>query len=96
MAIDSDILYHLSLYVYGKSGRSESAIRTVQQICTNHLLNKCRVEIVDLEETPEAGQHDCILATPTLIRKKPDPEYRIIGDLSDMAKVLSSLGITSS
>jgi circadian clock protein KaiB len=95
MAEKLETLYHLRLYVYGKSERSESAIRSVQQICTTHLLNENHLEIIDLAETPGAGQEDCILATPTLIRKKPAPEYRIIGDLSETAKVLSSLGITS-
>lgn len=93
MAGDIETLYDLKLYVFGKTGRSESAIRTLQQICATHLLNKCHLEIVDLADTPGAGQQDCILATPTLIRKKPTPEYRIIGDLSETAKVLSSLGI---
>ena len=34
-----------------------------------------------------------ILATPTLIRVSPEPVVRLIGELSDSAKVLAALGI---
>ncbi len=93
MVSNIDRFYDLRLYVYGKTEKSESAIRSVKRICATQPPGHCNFEIIDLSETPELGQQDCILATPTLIRRKPPPEQRIIGDLSETAKVLLSLGI---
>lgn len=44
-------------------------------------------------EDPEAAERDRVLATPTLIKELPPPLRRIIGDLSDRAKVLLALEI---
>ena len=44
-------------------------------------------------EDPEAAERDRVLATPTLIKALPPPLRRIIGDLSDRAKVLLALEV---
>lgn len=93
MASQSELFYEMRLYVFGKTGKSEAAVRTVEKICTSYLKGNCSLEVVDLSENPERAKEDCILATPLLLRLKPTPECRIIGDLSKVAEVLSSLGI---
>jgi len=35
-----------------------------------------------------------ILATPTLVKKGPEPERRMIGDMSNRARVLAGLGLS--
>ncbi len=90
-----DTRYTLKLYIFGKTGKSESAIETIEKICQTHLRDNCTLEIIDLSERPELGQQDNILVTPTLIKKKPAPECRIIGNFSKTAEVLASLNIES-
>lgn len=91
--MESGIHYELRLYIFGTSGKSESAIRSLERICQHQLKDSCTLEIIDLSENPETAVSDQILATPTLIRRKPTPECRIIGDLSKTADVLSALKI---
>jgi len=46
------------------------------------------IEVVDLLENPQLGHEHQIVAIPTLVRKFPTPERRIIGDLSNTERVL--------
>jgi len=50
-------------------------------------------EIPDVLEHPQRAEDDRILATPTLIKQLPPPLRRVIGDLSDKAKVLLGLEV---
>jgi circadian clock protein KaiB len=49
--------------------------------------------VIDLLENPQLARGDQILATPTLVRKLPEPIKRIIGDLSNTERVLVGLNI---
>ena len=89
----TDAFYNFRLYIYGKSAKSQVAVKTLEKICTTFLAKRSRYEIVDLSEEPERGRQDHIIATPILIRLEPLPERRIIGDLSETDKVLSALGL---
>lgn len=42
---------------------------------------------------PQAAEDNQILATPTLIRRSPLPERRLLGDLSPTQTVISVLGL---
>lgn len=86
-------IYLLKLYVTGANPRTERAIANLQQICDAELEGRYSLEIIDVLEDPEAAERDRVLATPTLIKELPPPLRRIIGDLSDRAKVLLALEI---
>ena len=51
------------------------------------------LEVVDVLEHPQLAEDEKILATPTVIKKSPSPARRVIGDLSDLEKVLCGLDI---
>ncbi len=51
------------------------------------------LEIVDVINNPDAAEVNNILATPTLIKEKPGPTTRVLGDLSDMQKVGAALDL---
>ena len=55
--------------------------------------NNYEITIVDVLEQPAIAEEDKIMATPTLIKLTPYPSRRIVGDLSDQAKVLAILGV---
>ena len=88
-------IYLLKLYVTGASPRTESAIANLRHICDRELDGRYTLQIIDVLEDPEAAERDRVLATPTLIKQLPPPLRRIIGDLSDRAKVLLALEISA-
>jgi circadian clock protein KaiB len=85
--------YQLVLYVTGASPNSVRAINNIKEICETFLNDNYSLEIIDVHQTPEVAQREQIIALPTLIKKGPIPERRLVGDLSDRAKVLRGLGI---
>ena len=49
--------------------------------------------MIDLLEDPRLGRGDQILALPTLVRRLPSPIKKIIGDLSNVERVLVGLDL---
>jgi circadian clock protein KaiB len=81
------------LYVVDEGPSSARAMANLSAICKNHLPDNHQIEIVDLLEDPRRVLSDHIVATPTLIKLSPAPVRKIIGDLSEEAKVLLALGL---
>lgn len=83
----------LKLYVAGQSPKSIAAFKNLKKICDTHLKGKYKIKIIDLLVNPHLGKGDQILAIPTLIRQLPEPVKKIIGDLSNVDRVLIGLDI---
>ena len=81
------------LYVEGETSGSLAALANMEKICTKHLRGRYRIEVIDLLVQPELAKNDQVLAAPTLVRKFPEPEKRIIGDLSDTKRLLKWLEV---
>lgn len=86
----------LRLYIAGQTPKSVRAINNLREICRTHLEGRYSIEVVDLMVNPEVGRTDQILAIPTLVRRLPAPLTRIIGDLSNVERVLVGLNIIRS
>ncbi len=78
----------LRLYVAGQTPKSVAAFGNLKRICEEHLAGRYRIEVIDLSQNPHLANHDQIVAVPTLVRKLPEPIKRIIGDLSNIQRVL--------
>lgn len=83
----------LRLYVTGQSPNSTKALANVQQLLEEVVPNRHQLEVIDVLNEPVLAERDGIIASPTLVKRHPPPVRRIIGDLSDREKVLSSLEI---
>jgi len=83
--------YQLRLYIAGRTSRSEAALRNLHAICETHLKGQYGIEVVDLLVNPQLAKGDQILAVPTLVRLLPPPVKKIIGDLSNIERVLVGL-----
>lgn len=83
----------MTLYVTGTSPRAQVAISNLERICQQELQGQYELEIIDVLEHPQRAEDEKILATPTLIKQLPPPLRRVIGDLSDKAKVLLGLEV---
>lgn len=85
--------YVLCLYITGASPNSARAVTNVKKICDEYLSGKYSLEIIDIYQLDVMIKNEQIIALPLLVRKKPLPESRLIGDMSDTRKVLRGLGI---
>jgi circadian clock protein KaiB len=85
--------YNLRLYVAGQTPKSITALVNLKKICEEHLVGRYQIEVIDLLEHPQLAAGDQILAVPTLVRRLPEPLKRIIGNLSDMERVLVGLDL---
>jgi circadian clock protein KaiB len=86
----------LRLYVAGQTPKSMAALSNLKRICTEHLDEKYELEVIDLIKNPQLAQGDQILAIPTLVRNLPVPIRKIIGDLSNVDRVLVGLDLRGS
>ena len=87
--------YILRLFVTGASPNSSRAIANLKEICETHLKGKYELEIVDVYQQPLIAENEQIIALPLLIKKSPSPQKRLIGDMSDIEKVLRGLNLPS-
>lgn len=85
--------WDLQLYILGHTARSLDAVINLKKLCEDQLHGRYRVEVIDVLERPERAEEHQIMANPTLIRCRPLPVRRVIGDLSDTDAVLAGLGI---
>ena len=85
--------YVLTLYVAGISPRSEQAIRSVKELCEQHLKNRYELQIVDIYQHPESLKEAQIIAAPTLVKKLPLPLRRLIGNMTDKERLILALDL---
>lgn len=81
----------LRLYVAGAAPNSVRAIANATAICEEHFAKRHRLEIVDVTWHPQRALADGVIVTPTLLKLRPDPPRRLVGDLSDTQQVLQVL-----
>jgi circadian clock protein KaiB len=78
----------LRLFVAGSSARSLRTIHDLRQLCHQELGERVDLEVVDIYQQAELAERDRVVAAPTLLRLSPLPVRRLVGDLSDPAKLL--------
>jgi circadian clock protein KaiB len=71
-------------------------VRNIKDICEAHLPGRYELLIIDIYQQPELAKQEQIVAAPTLIRQRPLPRRQLVGDLSNRAAVLISLGVPQS
>jgi len=87
------ISYELTLYVSGASALSARAVANARLLCDNHLNGPYLLSVVDVQEDPGALVGTSVIAVPTLVMSRPMPARRVVGDLSQTARVLLALGL---
>jgi circadian clock protein KaiB len=85
--------YILRLYITGSTSRSVLALTNLKKICDEYLEGRYELEVIDLYQMPILAKDEQIIAAPTLIKKLPLPFRRIIGDMSNVEKVLMGLDL---
>lgn len=92
-AAEASASLHLRLYVAGNTRHSIAALQSLKEICETYRRGAYRLEVVDVYQQPALTRDDQIIAVPTLLRTHPLPVRRLIGNLSDQARVLAGLEI---
>jgi len=93
--LSNKVEYVLKLFISGASPNSVKAIDNLKKILEEHIQYKYTLEVIDVYQDASLAQKEQIIALPLLIKKQPLPERKLIGDMSDTAKVLLGLGISN-
>lgn len=87
--------YELSLYVTGMTSRSARAIENLRAFCARYLEGRHTLRIFDIYQQPSLARTEQLVAAPTLVKRSPLPQRRLIGDLSDPERMRAVLDIPS-
>ena len=93
MGVNESKPYVLRLYVTDATPKSARAIVNARRILEEHLAGSYSLEILNIAEHVAQATADQIICAPTLLRLAPPPARRIIGDMSDVARVLKGLDV---
>ena len=85
--------YVLRLYVSRSTLRSKIAIENIKRVCEEHLHGRYDLEVIDILRHAQLARDEQIVAVPTLIKQLPAPLQRLVGDMSDLSKVLFGLDL---
>ena len=85
--------YVLRLYVSRSTLRSKIAIENIERVCEEHLRGRYDLEVIDIHRHAQLARDEQIVAVPTLIKQLPAPLQRLVGDMSDLRKVLFGLDV---
>lgn len=88
-----DEQYVLRLYVTGMTLRSTEAVASIKAICEQHLQGRYDLQVIDIYQYPQLAKDEQIIAVPTLVKQLPAPLRRLIGNLSDVDRVLFGLDL---
>lgn len=85
--------YVLKLFISGASPNSLKAINNLKEILEANIKGRYDLQIIDVYKEHSIAIKEQVVALPMLIKQFPLPERRLIGDMSETRKVISSLGI---
>lgn len=88
-----DNWYELTLIVSGASELSTRAIANARRLGEESLGGRYHLSVVDLHEEPASVLSGQVLAAPTLVKNRPLPVGKFVGDLSRTDMVLRALGL---
>ena len=93
LAAGDEGFYELTLFVSGASDLAARAIANARRMCDVHCPGRYHLSVVDINEDPTSLLTYNLLATPTLVKSRPTPVRRVVGDLSQADKVLAILDL---
>jgi circadian clock protein KaiB len=92
-AVDVQATYVLRLYISDSTPKSKRAVMNLKRVCEEHLKGRYDLEVIDVHKHAHLARDEQIVAVPTLIKRLPAPLQRLVGDMSDLNKVLLGLDL---
>jgi CheY-like chemotaxis protein len=71
----------LILYTRAGSETCGRALATIHRVLAQYNKAQVSLTVCDLTETPDGGDHDSVIYTPTLVQRGPGPRTWIVGNL---------------
>jgi circadian clock protein KaiB len=81
------------LYVSRSTTKSKIAVENIQRVCEEHLKGRYDLQVIDIHDQAGLARDEQIVAVPTLIKRLPLPLQRLVGDMSDLDRVLLGLDL---
>jgi circadian clock protein KaiB len=85
--------YTFILFVAGDGELTARAQANFQRLIGARLPGRFSLTTVDVLKEPGLARQNRVVATPLLVRERPPPLIKILGDLSQEAKILNQLGL---
>ena len=85
--------YVLRLYVNGSTSKSKLAVENIRRVCEQQLKGRYDLEVIDIRQHANLARDEQIVAVPTLVKRLPLPLQRLVGDMSDLDRVLLGLDL---
>lgn len=86
-------MYRFRLFVAGETLISRRAVNNVRRLCESYLGGEAELQVINVQQEPQLAELERIVATPTLVKDAPAPRVRMIGDMSDLDRLMTVLGI---
>lgn len=83
----------LTLFVAGRTPSSQRARRQVQTWLDRRGHDGVSFQVIDVHDRPDLAELERILATPALLRHRPLPRRKLVGDLADWEAVVRDLDL---
>jgi circadian clock protein KaiB len=83
--------YVLRLFVSQNSEATEQTLKSLHELLENSIRHPYTLKVIDVFKHPDQAEANQVSATPTLVRIWPLPVRRLVGDLSDVERVLRIL-----
>lgn len=85
--------YTFTLYVAGDGELAVRALANFDRLVRGRLPGRCTLTTIDVLKEPGLARRNRVVATPLLVRERPGPVVKVLGDLSQEAKILARLGL---
>lgn len=85
--------HQFTLYIAGDSDLAARAQANFERLVRARLAGGCALAVVDVLKEPRVARQNRVVATPLLVRERPLPLVKILGDLSQEEKLLAQLGL---
>lgn len=82
----------LRLYVTGSGPRAEAAVVCARALCHETGAEPYALEIVNVVDQPDIAAAAGVVLTPTLVRVRPLPSLRWVGELTDVDTLRDAFG----
>ena len=86
-------LLSLCLFTVDETSGSVRARKRIERLQQQLGEGEVEIEVIDVLARPDLAEEEEVLATPALIRFRPLPRRKVIGDLSDWETVVASLSL---
>lgn len=86
----------IHLFVNPSIVSHQTLIRNFQRLLKQKVYSQCDLRVVDVIKEPDSPVKEQVYILPTLVRKYPDPEIRIIGDFANLEQIINRLEVQES